>query len=84
MCADAGLRTSAVFRFNALGQIVGMRTTDAPVTPEPGAAPGRGNYVCYYRNYAQLGRHGLRIPTEVEVRRRAGQAGEGRVWVGEV
>lgn len=71
-CADAGLTASAVFRFNALGQIVGMRTTDARSSAGAGASSSggaeAGDLVCYYRHYAVMGgHHPMRVPTEVEV-----------------
>ncbi|GAB4820406.1 hypothetical protein N2152v2_007452 [Parachlorella kessleri] len=63
---DAGLRASAVFRFNALGQIVGMRTTDSARSVSGGQL-SRDPMCFYYRNYQRMGgAHRLRIPTEVE------------------
>lgn len=60
-----------MFRFNAVGQIVGMRTTDTVRSMSDGAV-SRDPYCCYYRNYATMGgSHALRIPTEVEVRKQA-------------
>lgn len=63
---DCGLRASAVFRFNALGQIVGMRTTDS-ARSTGGGKLSRDPMCAYYRHYATMGgHHRLMVPTEVE------------------